>query len=487
MSEMAVLARSGVRDARALLVDHLLERVSGDGAVRDRCRSRVLESALALVAVTETGLFPEHRQRLLSYLRGHPAPPDGFDGMLAAAALGAAPDPERALAWLDGFDHFTAPRKRLMFTGVLAVLGAVPFPAVPPIPFRGQASWVELTLCALDLLHHGDRPGSLAFLTDRLEHGSLQPVWEGHVLAHLLAVIALNREVPGHRLAAEGLAAVLATQNDDGGVPFVAGMEVFCTVTAGLALHAARTVPLDRTFAMGDYLAGRQRPGGGWSYAEGVAQADVDDTSYCLQFLRALSPERYAAEIAAAGNYLTEIAGPDGGFPTFLRGHDSELAMTAGALGALDPVEHSGTFRAATAHLLAAQRPDGTFECGWSLAETNAVFRTLAALARIPCPGPAVTRAITTAAGRLMSTQNLDGGWGQRPGDPSDPISTAYALSCTRRWPASPTHRAGLGYLLARQNPDGGYTSRPDQAGPRPIPWDVPVLASIGVLQALAP
>ncbi|WP_308311127.1 prenyltransferase/squalene oxidase repeat-containing protein [Streptomyces sp. GbtcB6] len=89
------------------------------------------------------------------------------------------------------------------------------------------------------------------------------------------------------------------------------------------------------------------------------------------------------------------------------------------------------------------------------------------------------------APGHLMTAQNSDGGWGRRASDPSDPISTSYALLATRRWPSTPAHRQGVGYLLTRQRDDGGFSSRPDQAAPRPLPYDVPVLADICALWAL--
>ena len=45
-------------------------------------------------------------------------------------------------------------------------------------------------------------------------------------------------------------------------------------------------------------------------------------------------------------------------------------------------------------------------------------------------------------------------------------------------------HR-GIAYLLSQQLPDGRFTSIPDQVGPRPLPFDYPVLASIHSLPAL--
>jgi squalene-hopene/tetraprenyl-beta-curcumene cyclase/sporulenol synthase len=59
-----------------------------------------------------------------------------------------------------------------------------------------------------------------------------------------------------------------------------------------------------------------------------------------------------------------------------------------------------------------------------------------------------------------------------------------------RIWPSSgpgdgEPRRRCLAYLVAQQRDDGSFLSPPDQAGPRPLPYDVPVLASIFALLAL--
>lgn len=116
---------------------------------------------------------------------------------------------------------------------------------------------------------------------------------------------------------------MLDAQNPDGGIPFITGFEIFCTATGGLAPLAhvpGQTSTDDVLIAMGDDLAARQQPDGGWGYAEHVRQTDVDDTAYCLQFLRALRPHHYHVAISAGEEYLLRIANPDGGFPTFRLG-----------------------------------------------------------------------------------------------------------------------------------------------------------------------
>jgi squalene-hopene/tetraprenyl-beta-curcumene cyclase len=150
----------------------------------------------------------------------------------------------------------------------------------------------------------------------------------------------------------------------------------------------------------------------------------------------------------------------------------------------------AATLDGAAAFLLRRQRPDGTFERGWSLSEANAMFRAMLALrhgaeATPVTPAAAIERAFESCARYLTAAQNDDGGWGQRAGDPSDVLSTSYSLltlgACAVTGPVPRAHE----YLLAQQRGDGGYLSIPDSAGPRPIPHDVPVLADAFVLLAL--
>jgi prenyltransferase beta subunit len=278
----------------------------------------------------------------------------------------------------------------------------------------------------------------------------------------------------------------------DGGLPFIRSEEIFATATAGLALARAGA---DRLVlqAMGDYLAGQQSPDGGWAYAQDVAQTDVDSAAHVLILLHTLDPQRYREQISAARTYLTRLHGADGGMPTYLAGQPSEPTMTANTIAALAPYRfaHEPMLQRATAFLLQTQKPDGTFERSWSLSEANAMMRAHAALEIAYRHNPAahegrLSPAIEAIRARLLATANTDGGWGQTPGDESDPMSTAYALTTlTPARPDHPTVRAGLRHLLARQDHDGGYRSVTDQAAPRPLPYSVPVLADIFVLLAL--
>ncbi|MEV7280411.1 prenyltransferase/squalene oxidase repeat-containing protein [Streptomyces sp. NPDC093111] len=521
---------------RTLLARKVAAGVGPEGLLPAPCESRVLESALALALLTAERAEEDAAARLTAYLRTtlRTSPPDPFQRAVARAVLGRDGDAGAALdAGLDGFDHFTAGRKRLMFGTVLAALGAAPFPDVPWEAYeaRPQQSWLHMEMKALKVLAaHGTgraevvRDEDWDALLPALAPG---PAWERNNLAQLLALLAL-RHSPRHRPAlGDVLKHVADRLRPDGGVPFIDGMTVFTTAAAGLALSLLPAPPPCVT-PMADALALRRNPDGGYGFHSGVAQSDVDDTCYVLEFLRRAAPVRHRAAIAEAERYLLDVRNPDGGFPTFARGTSSEIAMTAAAASALAPnPDRRDVVAQAVRYVVRNQRPDGTFERSWSRNATNAVFRAVLALNGVDARGEdpygrergAQARAAERALGHLAATQHADGGWGHAETEPSDPISTAYAVIALasaapsrngttpararttdplhagttpdRAHATDPLHHSttlarALAYLIARQRPDGGYRSRPDQAGPRPLLYDVPALADVFVLLALS-
>ena len=516
--------RQRLAHCRDRLATRVTERIGADGLLQATCESRVLESSLALRLLAEEGADPEARRRLADYLRTalDARPPDPVQRALGLAALGlTTPGDTSATDALDAIEHFTADRKRLMFRTMLAELGAAEFPRVPPGAFdgSGQQSWLHLEMTALRVLA-ADGAGDLGRITGR-DWAALAPAtrpgpaWEGNNLARLLGLLALRKH-PGHRRAVRrALPDVVSALRPDGGLPFITGMDVFATATAGLALTTLGPAG-PAALRMADALAARQNPDGGFGFHPGVRQSDVDDTSYGIEFLRAARVARHRRTIDGAESYLLAQRNPDGGFPTFTRGAPSEIAMTAAAVNALAPdAAHASVVEQGVRFITAHQQEDGSFERGWSRNATNAVFRAVLACdaapvrdalresARAPggrvgagpAGGPAVgavgaaTRALAKerAVRHLTDVRNDDGGWGHLPGDPSDPISTAYAVIALGRGGGRPAvYRAALEYLLDRQQPDGGYLSRPDQAGPRPLLYDVPVLADVSVLLGLA-
>ncbi|WP_329371850.1 haloacid dehalogenase-like hydrolase [Streptomyces sp. NBC_01483] len=483
-----------------LLTERLLAQVGGQGAVTGECSSRVTESALMLTLLRRQKALSGVQSRLHAYLSRSRAAADAFDAAVIDATLDGIPASDRHRLieqTFDGAAQHSSDRKKLALEAILAVVGPEPFHVdVPSHAFEhhNEATWTRLRQIAIHHLHVPDpvAPQLTARLLRLTERGQDQGIIEGNVFAHLFALLSLQRTVPGHRIIHDGITALAKAVRNDGGMPFIISEEIFCTATAGLALARAGA---DRQvlLAMGDYLAAQQAGNGSWAYAQDVVQTDTDTTTHVLSFLHALGPERYRAHIHAARQFLAAYLGEDGGMPTYLPGQPSEPTMTANTITALQPYHfaHVPLLERATAYLLNAQKPDGTFERSWSLSEANAMLRALNALTLAHRHNPSSHQgrlgpAIDSIHLRLLVTANPDGGWGQTPGEDSDPMSTAYtltALASTHR--THPTVYSGLHYLLGEQNPDGGYTSPSDQAAPRPLRYTIPVLTDIFVLLAL--
>lgn len=504
-----------VRRAAARLTAHISGRTDADGAIREHCESRVLESALALSLMTRTGHTSPARDRLLGYLRGHQESPDRLEHVLASLAVARAAGRDAdgdstlvdtlAAGVLAAAPGFISVRRRLMVYAVLCVLGC-PLPADAELPGGGAVpndplhSWAAVQQASITLIIAGamgvHNRTTEAALDTLLATDPGAAVWEGYALMHLLVLNALAG-VPGHEdTVRRGLETLLRHQRPDGGFPFVLEMHNWCTSTGGLALHAAGADPV-LLRRMAGMLAAHQ--GGaahatlsrgstltdGWSMSPIVAQNDVDDTSCALEFLQAVDPVTHAGSIRRGVDALLAVQGADGGFPTYVAGASSEPCMTAAAVCALSP--HPATEAARTralAFLAGVQDADGGFEPGWSRSRLHSLFRVRLAACTA---GPDDIRAAAMAARieqTVRATQNADGGWGMQPGDPSDDISTAYGLItlCYADDPR-PVGR-GMRWLLAQQKADGGYGGPPDMVGPRPFAYHFPLLTDIPVLLA---
>jgi squalene-hopene/tetraprenyl-beta-curcumene cyclase len=488
-----------VDSARRRLVEHLVGQVDTDGAVRGRCASRVLESALMLLLLRKENQHPDIQENLTHYLQ-HTPPSSVLDSAIIDAAAHGRSDRGRELVanYLDRFHHYTGTRKRMLLNTVMALLGLMPHDQnldSRQILCDGFATWTNLTLCAIKILteHAQGRPDSAdhTHLLQQLSGGSVREVWEGNVLAHLIALHAGAEFRPRSSVVREHIRILIRVQNPDGGMPFIDSQDIYLTAIAGLALtqsglacaHAAR---------MGRYIAARQAADGGWGYADKVRQTDTDDTAWCLDFLRAIDPAAHRSTIEEAERYFTTIAGPDGGFPTYIRGHAPDPEMTAGAVIALAPVwtRHGELLRASAGFLLDSQYPDGTFRRDWTLSASSTIARAAQALDALPSTlapelQPRIAHAITLSRNYLEATRNPDGGWGHGDGDDSDVLSTARALSFVARFCRSDITHDAVRYLLERQQDNGGFTSIPDQVGPRPFVFDFPVLTDIMTLHAL--
>ncbi|MFF1904823.1 prenyltransferase/squalene oxidase repeat-containing protein [Kitasatospora sp. NPDC058218] len=476
---------------------HLQGRIDADGAVRDQCHSRVLESALLLALLDRTRSEPATRRHLAAFLAAGRESPDPLNRLLARAALHDRPDVTDLLdvdRFLGEAPDFTGPRKRALLDAVLLLLGTSPGPPspAPAAAFspRGLHSWALVQVAAVKavLAHaHGYSP----LIDDRdldLLRSTQQPgrVWEGNLLIHLFVLHALAL-LPGHqRLLAQGIRTALAYQRADGGIPFICDEDTWVTATAGLALHTAGadTPALD---AIARRLLRLQHPDGGWSYSEHAHLTDADCTSAAVEVLRLTGPHSSRASIRRGCDALYALRGEDGGFPTYLAGAPSEACMTAAAANALStqgPSQHL-TLDAALDFLADRQLPDGSFPPDWSSSRQHTVFRATLAAARRP--GTSAAERITRRAVHLvLNTQNSDGGWGRRDAAPSDALSTAYALITLSAAHEDPGPAArGAAYLLTQQRPDGSIASVSDSIGPRPFGFTVPVLTDAFTLLAL--
>ncbi|WP_405680947.1 terpene cyclase/mutase family protein [Streptomyces sp. NBC_00868] len=488
--------------ATARLRAHLVSRVAPDGAVREPCRSRVLESALLFALLERTRLEPAARSRVAAYLTGHSDSPIPLDRLLARSALGSrepAADVLDVEQFLAQAPNFTGARKRAFLHAVLLLLGAAPgaaWPGADAFGLRGLHTWARVQVTAVKVvLAHAHRLPQLIEAADLDLLASTQrpgTVWEGNLLIHLSVLHALA-PLPGYQqLVSEGIRTALEHQRPDGGMPFICDEDTWVTATAGVALHAAGA-PAPVLDAIAGRLLRLQQLGGGFSYTEQAELADVDCTSVAVEVLHAAGPERHREPISRAIGFLHALRGRDGGFPTYLAGAPSEACMTAAAANALStqgPRQHA-MLETALSHLASQQHPDGSFPPDWSSSRLHTVFRATLAARRHPShntPDSPACHIIRRSMRLVVDSQNSDGGWGQQDGAVSDAISTAYALITlsTDSGHTAPAPAArGASYLLTRQRPDGSIDSPADSIGPRPFVFAVPALADTSTLLAL--
>ncbi|MFI9452450.1 FAD-binding protein [Amycolatopsis sp. NPDC052450] len=488
----------------AALTRHLAIAVRGTGAVDDRCGSRVLESALLLALLRANGSYPHEQERLTRFLRERWSGADDIDTLLIDACLfphdmaGRAID--RAAALPMTVSRGTAGRGRLkevMLRTVLHLLCGAPLKhedAPAAVPPERITTFTDVHLLSARVIHaHAcARPHAVSGperdrLVSLLRGSRNRLLWEASATTHLLGLHAAHTFRRTDRAVVDGLLRVTLAVNDDGGLPFLDSQDLWLTAVAGLEfLHHRDLTPL--THRMAEFVVAWQAPDGGWPFATGMRQTDVDTTTRCMEFLNA-APGRYSTALARATGYLTAIADADGGFPTWVRGDAPDLDMTAGAILALAPdwERHRELLTGAVDFVLDAQLPDGTFERSWTVSESSAILRALDALHAIPffATDRRIADATRRATTRLIATQHSDRGWGQTEDQPSDVLSTAQATPVVARHGAPEAALRAVAYLMEQQEADGGFTSIPDQVGPRPLPFDYPVLTDIHTLTAL--
>jgi squalene-hopene cyclase-like protein len=476
------------------LADRVRARIDGGGALREPCGSRVLETALAFRALRQTGDFPDAARRMADYLHAHRDDASSLNRLLARAALDQDGAARRAdvVGFLRRVPQFTSARKRATLIAFLAALGVPPddFDYLASLAGDGLHSWARAQVTAVKVIlavtaGHPEQvtAADIALLRDVV---AADGTWERDLLIHLSAVHALLL-VPGTReVAAAGMAGPLRYQRPDGGMPFVSDVDTWCTATGGVALAAAG-VPPAVLHSLAGHLTGQQSADGAWSFSDGVRQCDTDDVSVTLEFLQLLDPVRYADAIDRGLGWLRRQQAPGGGFPTY-PDTPPEGCMAAAAVNALSvrSAPHAAALGRAVDYLASQQLPDGAFPPDWSASRFHTIFRTVLACTQPATAGRAAARRIVSRAlGAVRQGQNADGGWGQQPGDPSDALSTAYALIALTRQADPEPAVAGMRYLLGAQRPDGSIETVPDSIGPRPLVFSIPALPDIFALLAL--
>lgn len=490
------------RGVRAL-ARHLAVEVDADGVLDDRCGSRVLESALLLALLRATGSEPGERERLTRFLQDRRRTADPLDALLIDACLNPDEMADRALdraaALPVVLGSGTAGRgrlKALMLRTVLHLLCGAPLDpgeVLPPTSPEDITTFTDVHLLSTRIINahacgmaHSVSDAERDRLVSLLSLGRNRVLWEASATTHLLGLHAVRTFRPRAQVLDDGVLRLVLALGSDDGTPFLDSQDLWLTAVAGLAFLADDDLkPL--VPRMAGFVAAWQAPDGGWPFATGMRQTDVDTTTRCMEFLHAADPVLYEDSLDRATAYLTAIADPGGGFPTWVSGDAPDLDMTAGAILALAPraEQHEDLLAKAAEFVLAAQQPDGTWDRSWTVSESSGILRALDALHALPEPLPGVAEATRRAVDRLAATQNRDGGWGQRPGADSDVLSTAQALPAIARHGHRLDAGRALAWLLSRQHPDGGFTGPPDQVGPRPLPFDYPVLADVLVLSAL--
>jgi squalene-hopene/tetraprenyl-beta-curcumene cyclase len=492
------------RGLQHLLAHFRLCRYKLEGAVNSPVSSRILESALMLHLLRRTRRDPVWQRQLQDYLcvKLHEADPISAIAAKTILKLPFEIEPSAAVAAVANSAEYGLRRKRALLTMLLVELGSISFADAGIFPHEytiGAAHrFSQLYAAALRVMHCRyqslDIENDLKFLTSTQNaNGS----WEQQVLITLVVLLAVGADHPAFE---RGFRYLQTMRRDDGGMPFIDNQDIWVSCVAGLALQAAgHRVRPEVHDQLAQFIINRQHENGGWSFTDGVTQTDTDVTANCVQVLCQHNSVRYAVSIRLALRYLARLQRPDGGYPTYEREGESEATMTANVLlaqslaGTHDP-DLKAKMLHAVHYLGNRQRPDGSFEMSWSRSETYSIFRVLWALDVYQQTEAALlpSSLFIRSFNCLVKTQRPDGGWGQTPGLPTDALSTAYAIGAlcllSKQHLIEP-HRINraVGFLVSRQDQEtGAFCSIPDVAGPRPIPFNTPLLSTIWCLLALS-
>lgn len=496
-------------------VQFVLDHRLPDGRLAAGCSGRALESALALHLLRTCGHGPALQAEIAGFCRRRLAEVDVDDvdsshasrldrtlsrilcelvvhGRLGAEGLASL---QRTLV---AFDHPTLWRKRVLVEVMLVELGALP-PGQAVLPLavvRSESShlWVTILLASIRVLQlcHAGRAAEIgdAEVATILGAQATDGSWEQHVLVTIVALLALTRLGCAAPHRALGLNFIAGQLRPGGGVPFITNEDIWVTCLAGLVLTEARR-PAHELQRCEQFLVSQQQADGGWGYAEGVSQTDADDTSVVLSLLARRNPLIHRPSIRRAVANLLALQNSDGGFPTFVRGAASEAEITAKSITALraSHMAPQTVIDAAWAWLARAQQPSGGFRGEWKLCVTYPAFHVINAAAG-QRPGTRAAEIRRRCVGFLRDLRRGDGGWPIHPDDRrSHVLSTAYALAGLAACPGSLSsgelNESALA-LLAGQGRSGGFAAEADSLGPRPFVYDVPLLATLYSVWALA-
>jgi prenyltransferase/squalene oxidase-like repeat protein len=218
------------------------------------------------------------------------------------------------------------------------------------------------------------------------------------------------------------------------------GIAVLLLVLAlgALAPRSAQAISTNPTVIRGGvWLEKQQRPSGGFAADHG-RQAGAEMTAWAM------------LAFAAAGINPSDMEKGGKSPVDFLRSHRSDIkdagdvARTILALEAsgVDPRSFGG--EDLVSRLLAERRQSGAYQ-GWPATSAFAVLALRSA----------GSDATGKTVGWLRKVQGKDGGWGNRPGDPSSPEITGAVLQVLS--PGSKASGRALKYLRKEKRPNGGY------------------------------
>lgn len=491
-----------------------------DGSINAHCCSRVLESTLTLYLLRNLSYLQSKQKQIENYLineisKNHHTDINGIEKAVIVMAELVIYDnnvsSKSSIQLIDSILNHKQGRKKLYFGCLFAEVGVFHFSDLPfdyrvfKNPIWLVQTWARVMICSLKVLYcYGTSKESQIttedkdFLKEKLLNVN---IYENNVLTQIVGLIALSKMLAKEHLEAS-INALMRWQQQDGGFPLMTGLDNFVTPLAGLAALEAlpnlskqyqKTVYTAVT-QMADYLASEQLENGGWSYMSGTTQTDLDDSGLCCALLSKVDANKFDRHLQKVEQYKIKMHNKDGGFPTYIKNNPSTPSMTAAALHGIAELlfyyPDKSSFWKDSIHqtlqyLTTCQKNNGTFERRWSNTETHAMFRVAMAMHSIQNLNDFedFNEIITVITSKmeyyLRKNQNPDGGWGLSSKADSDVISTAYAIICCTKSERELATK-GMNFLISLEQENNEILKyKPDLLGPRPLPYDIPLLSIV--------